>query len=354
MLLFDGGEPFAIIKGGKYNGHYLGYDLNFKQNPKDIVHNPMDYLSKKGFFNDLKKEPEKNFEGLRKLIVGSGEKLNPNLKIIYEEAENAIKMQNGKEIILKDGELQIIPNPNAEREQLYISAPTGSGKSYFAAQYMQEWKNMFPDFAHKTLGAVIITPKLNDPIIEEFKLNAIDIYEKVEKEEPVVVTKEFEDGEIHEQEEEEEEPPKRKKRKKNIKTGEYALLKYPLNPSKVNHSCILFDDIDYIHDKEIKKEVETFLKDCQGTGRKDRVWVLLTSHIICKGWDTQLTIGEATWIVVFVNGGIGRGIDYFLRTYLRINDKELIKKIMELPSRWVAIHTRAPLMIAYQNGAFLI
>lgn len=353
MLLFDGGEPFAIIKGGKYNGHYLGYELNFKRPKEEVINNPMDYLAKKGFFNDLKKEPEKNFEGLRKFIVGSGEKLNPYLQVIYEEAENALKMQNGKEITLKDGELQIIPNPNAEREQLYISAPTGSGKSYFAAQYMEEWKNMFPDFKNKTLGACIVTPRLNDPIIEQFKLNAIDIYEKVESSSEEEESEgDFEDGQI---EDEEIKPPKRKKRKKNHKKREnYAILKNPLTPDKVNHSCILFDDIDYIHDKDIKKEIQTFLKDCQGTGRKDRVWVLITSHIICKGWDTQLTIGEATWIVIFVNGGIGRGIDYFLKTYMRINDKKLIKRIMELPSRWVALHTRAPLMVVYQNGAFLI
>ena len=49
------------------------------------------------------------------------------------------------EIVLQnDEQFQCIPNPNTERQILYITGRSGSGKSYYTLHYCLEYKRMFP------------------------------------------------------------------------------------------------------------------------------------------------------------------------------------------------------------------
>ena len=49
-------------------------------------------------------------------------------------------------LVLKEGEgkYQLIPNPEIERQILYITGASGSGKSYFTRQYCNEYQRIFP------------------------------------------------------------------------------------------------------------------------------------------------------------------------------------------------------------------
>jgi len=338
MIQLNCGNPFAKIIGGKYDGQWLGYSFDSRKNYRSF-YTPMNILSEEGFFNFLPKEPDLNFESLRKIIVNKGEILEEETKNLYDYAEKLMKENNGREFIITDGYLQQIPNTNLDREQLYISAPTGSGKSWLAGSYMEEWKKAYPEWAKKTPGALVITPLLNDPIVEKFGLNVINVNEKDTEQ---IKTKSRK-RKIEEMENDEE-----------PKDYPYMLVTHPLTPQKMKNSCILFDDIQYITDKELKKSLQLFMKECQGIGRKEHVSIIVTSHIICDGWDTRLLLRESDWIISFINGGIATGIDYFMKNYMNLKDKKIIEKIKNLDSPWVAFHTKAPLMIFYKTGAFLL
>ena len=47
--------------------------------------------------------------------------------------------------IANDANFQLMPNPKTEREVLYITSPSRSGKSTFARKYLEHYKKTFED-----------------------------------------------------------------------------------------------------------------------------------------------------------------------------------------------------------------
>ena len=103
-----------------------------------------------------------------------------------------------------------------------------------------------------------------------------------------------------------------------------------------------------------KKEVERIRDMLLNTGRSSGVYVITTNHQLSDYKETRDQINEASSITFFP-GALGHEqIRYVLGKKLGLQ-KDLIQRILSLPSRWVTLYKRStPKYILHEKGAFLI
>jgi hypothetical protein len=90
------------------------------------------------------------------------------------------------------------------------------------------------------------------------------------------------------------------------------------------------------------------------TGRHHEITCLITKHTPTNGKDTKLILAESHQFILFPNGLGNRSLKYLLDSYLGL-DKEQVKKIKKLKSRWVCINRATfPLSIVSEKDAFIL
>jgi hypothetical protein len=236
------------------------------------------------------------------IIKNSKSKKTPLLSI--DDKEGAKKTYN--EITLTgDEEFQCIPNPDTERQILYITGRSGSGKSYYTLHYCLEYKKMYPKrdiYMFSALG--------EDSTIDKLKgLKRIKL------------TEDFCNDEI---------------------TSE-----------DFKNSLVIFDDTDVISDKKIRNKVNAVMNNILQVGRHHNTSCIITTHTACNGKDTKIILNEAHSITIFPNGLGNRSLKYLLDSYLGL-DKVQCKKIKKLKSRWVSIVKSFPMAIISQKDAYTV
>lgn len=216
---------------------------------------------------------------------------------------NNFKTGKRDEITISDG--KIVPLPRTDkRESLYVAGPEGAGKSHYASMYAREYKKIFPkkDF-------IIFSRKEEDEPLDKLKPVRVMLNEEI--------------------------------------------VEDPIELEEVADSLVLFDDIDRIRDKNIKKSVD-FLKDSiLDVGRSDEIYVISTAHNLTAGKDTKHDLLESSSVTFYPNYGDDYHINYFLKQYCGLK-KDQIDKIYNLKSRWVTIYKRAPMYILHEKGCYLV
>jgi len=204
-----------------------------------------------------------------------------------------------------DGELNLSVNPNTERQIIYITGKSGSGKSYFTKQYCEEYKKIFP----KRM-IYLFSSLAEDKTIDAIKdLKRITLNEDLLKED--ITAKDFED------------------------------------------SMVIFDDTDCITDKKMKIKVNGILTSILETGRHYNTSIIFTSHIACAGNDTKRILNESHFCVFFPKNMGNKGLKYLLDSYYGL-DKEEIKKVKKLKSRWVCICRTFPQVVLCQSSIYTL
>jgi hypothetical protein len=192
-----------------------------------------------------------------------------------------------------------------KRDVFYVAGSSGSGKSTFVAQYIYDYKKMFPR------NKVYVFSRLNeDPVFDD--LNVVR----------VPITDDIEDIDLE---------------------------------IDLRDSLIVFDDIDTIQDKQVREMVYHVLNDALEAGRKLGIYICSTSHLI-NGNDRKncrTILNECTSITVFPRSGCTHQISYALKNYFGISNQTL-EKIMNLPSRWVTIFKNYPTTVMHEKGVFLV
>ena len=201
--------------------------------------------------------------------------------------------------------LQHIPNTDQERNILYITAPSGQGKSYYTKHYADQYRKIYPK------REIYLFSSLSDD-------SSID---KIKNLRRIKLTPEF--------------------------------LSDDITAGDFKDSLVIFDDTDCITDKRVKLKVNAILNSLLETGRHFNSSVVYTSHSACSGNDTKKILNECHSITIFPNGLGGRSLKYLLDQYLGL-DKEQIKKIKQLDSRWVTIVKTYPLVALYEKGAYVL
>jgi len=240
------------------------------------------------------------------LILDENKKNNNQVLSVEPKKDAVVTMLN--ELSLKDKKgqkFQQIPNPNTERSILYVTGASGSGKSYYTKAYCDCYRKIYPK------REIYLFSSLTDD-------SSID---KIKGLKRVKITPEF--------------------------------LGEDISAKDFKDSLVIFDDTDCITDKRQKLKLQGILNSVLETGRHFNTSVIYTSHSACAGNDTKKILNEAHSITIFPTGLGGRSLKYLLDQYMGL-DKEQIKKIKKLESRWVTITKTYPMCVLSESEAYIL
>jgi hypothetical protein len=213
-------------------------------------------------------------------------------KIYFSESDDG-----KQEIVLKPNEqFMLSPDKNTERITMYVCGSAGSGKSYFVAQFCEEY--------HKT-----------------FKSN------------PIYLISENDEDKAFDS-------------KDYIKRIEISDLdSNPLDWKEFENCLIIFDDIDSIKGK-LGKTIDDLRDKLLKNSRKFKVSVISTSHDAC-GIKLKSVLNESK-IIVFFMMNYNRSLKYLLENYLGMS-KHVIERLKISKSRWTAFSKAYPSYLTQQR-----
>lgn len=202
--------------------------------------------------------------------------------------------------------LEVAPRLDADfTNRLLISGPSGAGKSHFAGK----WINTFEDWLGP-LDVFLFSKVASDKAFEDLD----DVMERVD---------------VH------------------------SLHDDPIAVEDLLGSVAIFDDVDTIADPGDRKAVQQLRGDVLETGRHQRCTCVAINHMITNGAETRKMLSEATAAVLFPRSGSKYHTRRYLREYCGL-ETPIIRKIMDLPSRWVYIARTYPNYVVHERGAFLL
>lgn len=223
-------------------------------------------------------------------------KKNTTTKLLAEDKHQYIYFNPDGEpnTYTTDTELQIIPNHKA-REILYVCGASGSGKSYYCAQYIKKFVEIFPDS-----DIFLFSRKDSDPAFDNIKeIIRVKIDDKLVNE-PIDI----------------------------------------LAQCKEN-TLLIFDDIDSL-DKNYWNAVAKMIYDLAECGRSYKLYGCITSHLINSNNKKfgRIILNESHYVVFFPRVGV-KANRYFLENYVGM-EKNSIKELLNKPTRAMLIHRFYP------------
>ena len=240
-----------------------------------------------------------NWEEQGKMICKIGNRvLYVNDKAV-EDGFNTYKVKG-------DATIQQIPDKNSERSVLYITAPSGSGKSFYTREYISQYHKMYPK-----REVYVFSSLDDDPTLDKLKYL------------------------------------------KRIKIKSPEFMNTDINAVDFKDCLVIFDDTDVISVKPIKVKVFKILNEILQTGRHHNTSVVFTSHNATAGNDTKIILNEAHSVTIFVKNAGGKTLKYLLDQYLGF-DKDEIKKLKTLTGRWVTIVKSYPMCVLSEKEAFML
>jgi len=291
--------PLAFIKGGAHDNEVV-----FMSDKKD------DPAGKKGPTDRVDFTPYlKGMKARERTLVSA--RLNKALLFDKEPEDDIadifkqVKSSSDfdKKMELHDGgTMTPLPDPST-RSILYAFGASGSGKSTFVRNYVEQWRKLFPK------GTIYIFSRLDS----DSSLDAL-------KPKRVMIDDTLADADI--------------------------------SAKDFRDSFVIFDDVDSLKDGP-RKAVLKIMEDILQTGRHFNVYTAITSHLGSNYRDTRQILNEAHGIVVFPHGSSAKAISYVLNTYAGL-DKSDIKVLMKLPSRWCYVRKQYPTAVVYSSGCYLL
>jgi len=218
-----------------------------------------------------------------------------NGAVVYVEAgdkENIIEKGFTKLCIKGDAKFQQIPNTKTEREILYITGQSGSGKSTYTYNYCKGYKKLYPDRPIYMFSSLDEDPSLDK------------IY------------------------------PKR------IKLDD-TIWKDPIKAEDLADSMVIFDDTDNLSDKKVRDAVYAILNHCLEIGRHYNISVVATNHLPTNSVSTRRILNECNSITYFPHGGSAGALRYMLERYVGV-DKDFISRVKGMKTRWCSIFKNYP------------
>ncbi len=197
-----------------------------------------------------------------------------------------------------------VPNINAKRDCLYICAPNQAGKTTYLGKYVSYFRKFYPKKPIYVFSALD-----NDPLLDKYKIIRITLDE--------------------------------------------GFLDENITPSDLQNSLVIFDDIDQLRDREVRKEIYNMIDEILCTGAHSNISVAITHHLMTNYKETRCILNECTSITIFPNSGSKYQIRYTLKNYYGLDTHE-IRKILNLKTRWVTIFKNYPRCVLYNKGIYLL
>ena len=201
--------------------------------------------------------------------------------------------------------LQYIKDSDTERICLYVIGMSGSGKSYWSAAFVNQWK-----LINKKKEIFLISPITDDKSINSLSPTRLN---------PLSDT-------------------------------------FQASPPSVNDfpegSMLICDDIE-AYSKKIQKTIMELVNSILTTGRHYKISIIFIAHSACNGAATKLLLNESTAVTVFPKNMTGKSANYLLGQYFGLDNKE-IKAIKKLPSRAITIVRSYPMVLLTNNQAIML
>ena len=263
-------------------------------------------------------------------------------QVLREETKRTAA--NKADRIYRDFSADFMPYPiKPDRNCVYISGPSGAGKSYLAAQFIKEYIRKYP----KNNVFIFQPTETPDPAFEPL----------------IDMMKEDTDSDSEAEQDEYWSPKKQPKKgsmyiiplnmvRDQLRTGEME----DFTAESFKNSCVLFDDFLSITDRPTIKYSADLKHMLLETGRKLKVTVVCTSHLLANASSTKDMITESN-MISFFPGNSDKNTRYFLTSYIGL-DKDQLDTIMNLPAtsgaRWVMIGLWPTRYVLWEHGAYLL
>ena len=202
----------------------------------------------------------------------------------------------------------ILPSPGADqRDVLVISGASGSGKSWVAKSFAEEYKNMWPPRKVYVVSA-LKRDKTLDSLPGLLRINI-----------ETLVSDPFERGE-------------------ELRGFKNAL--------------VIFDDCEAL-DTASKRAVMQLQDALLTMGRHSNTSVIVCNHLSTRGKETRQMLNEATRFVIFPSGMGYHQLRYLLTHHVGIEPKDL-PDIKSIHSRWVCLSRSTPRYLLASSEARML
>jgi hypothetical protein len=202
-------------------------------------------------------------------------------------------------------QIEVIPRVNSV-ERLYIAAPSGSGKSYFTARYVEKYRRIiggdvpYPVFLFSAVD--------DDDVLDNLgAITRINLEDAVDNEETMLI------------------------------------------PETYRNSIVIFDDVDSIQEKSILKKIYAFRDAIMTRGRHENILPICTNHLATDYKSTRVLLNEMTTLVIFPRSGSAHGSRTLLTKYCGI-DIKMVTKLLAIDTRWLVIYKNYPLYCVHEHG----
>ena len=239
---------------------------------------------------------------LKNALRGGAAKLNGKLKKVWENAGGS---DIGDSFQSDEYHFNIVPtNDPDQRDSIYVTGPSGSGKSCWIAQFIAEYNDVYPD-----RDVVVFSAKNEDPALDQFDVIRIPLNE--------------------------------------------GLVNEPVELEELKNSLVIFDDIDQLSPKDLQEAVWKLRDKILEVGRSLGISICTVAHQITNYKASRVCLNEADYVVFFPKSGSSHQIKYFLKNYAGM-DKEQISKVMKLKSRSAILKKTYPMAMVYSNGCYVV
>ena len=255
------GKVLTKISGGKYNDKIIYCDNNMVDS------------------SDSDESGEEEDDGKESFTGGS------------KHNKNTFNYINIKK---SGGKFEPTPDTTHERDILYVSGPSGSGKSFYSKLFIKNYIKAFPK------NEIYMFSKLRSD-------SSLDDIKKIQR----------------------------------IRIDD-DLITDPFEAKDFSDCLVIFDDIDSITNKLIKDSILGLMNDILQIGRHSNTSCIITNHLAAKGNETKILLSEAHIITLFL--GSGQNYNYILEKYLGYTTKE-IQALKKLKTRWVSFCRHYPQVI---------
>ena len=236
------------------------------------------------------------------------------LYLVNEQGSKSYNLVGSKLFCLMSPAYDTTLPSRHQRDMIYVSGQSGSGKSTWCAQYARAYQKSFHKHASGGGRIIIFSAVKEDPAFAGVKLKRVVFDDLIE------------DGEVVED----------------------AII-----ISDLKNSLTIFDDVDVIPNKKLRLWVQDLRNQCLQHGRHDNINMLCTTHQLMNYKETKILLMEATKVVFFPNSGGAAQIKRFLKTYGELDAKQ-IQDVFQIKSRWVMLNKAAPRFILHASGCYML
>lgn len=228
----------------------------------------------------------------------------PTNKIMKNIYDDIVSKKGYKNITVNEGGIKPMFSKDEERKVIYISGMSGCGKSTFVSMMIDNYKRIFPDNR-----ILFFSNKPTDPEIDKH-----DFVIRIELNEDI-----YND---------------------------------PFTLDDLRNSLVVFDDTEYIKDKQINIELDRLRDLILQQGRSYHISFCYISHQLNNYRQSRIILNETHLCVLFPQMTTTYSLKYLLEKYFGFT-KHDVAKLKTLPSRWVAINKMPPAVI-HDKGVYMI